>query len=67
MDPKSLLRKYIRAVYRNDLHFCTENGLDPSRISKLLRGVQGQRITAQLAWDLDKATHGKVPYSAWVE
>lgn len=66
-SPGKLLKAYIVATHRNVLHFCTLNKLDPASIGRLIGGQSGRRISAQLAFDLEKATGGSVRASAWVK
>ncbi len=67
MKARDLLAAHIMAAYLNEAAFCKKNNFDPSMISRILSGDRGNRISAQLAWDIAQATNGTVPIEAWID
>lgn len=60
------LRAWFEAHKTNANRFAIQNGIDPSVLGKLMRGVT-QRMSMDLANKIDRGTRGEVPYGIWLE
>jgi predicted transcriptional regulator len=59
------LQRYLVEHEQSISSFARENKLDPSELSKLLRG-QRQRISVEQAAQIQDATRGAVSWRLWI-
>lgn len=59
------LRAYIDRLDKSVPEWCEDNGLDRFTIQRLLNG-ELQRVSVELAFDIEQATSEEVEWSLWV-
>ncbi len=60
------LLDHIRALDTTVPAWCEEHGLDRIRIQRIVNGERWRRITADMAFAIERATKGKVK-AAWFQ
>lgn len=63
-DGARALRRYLCGADLSVPRFCDAHGLDRITVQRALNGER-RRITVDLAYAIEKATSGAVPYHLW--